>query len=301
MFFDDFKITHTKSPIISADDYYPFGLAIQQNSYQRESAVDQRYKYNSKELQPELGLNWHDYGARMYQADLGRFFNIDRFAEDYYDFTPYHYTLNNPIVFVDVNGDSTIVSDALETLRTAPTDIPQGFKQMGAFFVSDVLTPLGKSIGNVVSGAIDFFTPEEGKGGSQGGGITLTNKSGGASSTKQKSENPAPEVEGDLLLQVVGGAAAGKFSRGRTINDLSEGINRIPGIIDATNNTFGQEDGDNEEGATPKRDTVDISGGGSIHRDAKGGIKFGTRRAVVLPQNDTIIRRVSKEEILKNR
>lgn len=121
--------------------------------------MGQRYKYNGKELQPELGLNWHDYGARMYQADLGRFFNIDRFAEDYHDFTPYHYTLNNPIIFVDVNGDSTIVSDALETLRTAPTDIPQGFKQMGAFFVSDVLGPIGEALA-FIGEAIDKIVPD---------------------------------------------------------------------------------------------------------------------------------------------
>ncbi|MDN5217517.1 fibronectin type III domain-containing protein [Fulvivirgaceae bacterium BMA12] len=158
-FFDDLKITHTKSPIISADDYYPFGLAINQNSYQRESAVGQRYKYNGKELQPELGLNWHDYGARMYQADLGRFFNIDRFAEDYYDMTPYHYTLNNPIIFVDVNGDSTIVSQALETLRTAPADIIDGFKGLGAAFVSDIAKPIGKFL-TPIGEAIDKIVPD---------------------------------------------------------------------------------------------------------------------------------------------
>ena len=105
-FFDDLKITHTKSPIISADDYYPFGLQIAQNAYQRESAIDQRYKYNGKELQPELGLNWHDYGARMYDATIGRFMVTDRFSEKYFDFSPYQYAINNPIRLVDINGDS---------------------------------------------------------------------------------------------------------------------------------------------------------------------------------------------------
>lgn len=42
----------------------------------------------------------------MYQADLGRFFNHDRFAEKYYDYNPYQYALDNPIKYVDVNGDS---------------------------------------------------------------------------------------------------------------------------------------------------------------------------------------------------
>lgn len=45
---------------------------------------------------------------RMYQPELGRFFTQDRFAEKYLDNTPYHYALNNPVLFIDVNGDSTI-------------------------------------------------------------------------------------------------------------------------------------------------------------------------------------------------
>ncbi|MDN5217502.1 fibronectin type III domain-containing protein [Fulvivirgaceae bacterium BMA12] len=112
-FFDDFKITHTKSPIISADDYYPFGLAINQNSYQRESAVDQRYKYNGKELQPELGLNWTDYGARMYDAAIGRWHVIDPLAEASSDLTPYRYGFNNPLRFIDPDGTYESVSDLI--------------------------------------------------------------------------------------------------------------------------------------------------------------------------------------------
>ncbi len=101
-FFDDFKITHTKSPIISADDYYPFGLQIAQNAYQRETAVDQRYLYNGKERQPET--NWYDYGKRMYDPELGRWHVIDALAESLPSWTPYRYALDNPISYIDVGG-----------------------------------------------------------------------------------------------------------------------------------------------------------------------------------------------------
>jgi len=47
-----------------------------------------------------------DYGARMYDGALGRFFTQDRFAEKYLDFTPYQYGANNPVLYIDVNGDS---------------------------------------------------------------------------------------------------------------------------------------------------------------------------------------------------
>ena len=53
---------------------------------------------------------WYDYGARMYQPDLGRFFTQDRFAEKYYGLTPYQYTANNPVNYIDANGDSIIVN-----------------------------------------------------------------------------------------------------------------------------------------------------------------------------------------------
>jgi RHS repeat-associated protein len=63
------------------------------------------YLYNGKEFQSELGLDWYDYGARMYDAALGRFHTQDRFAEKYLDWTPYQYAGNNPILFIDVNGE----------------------------------------------------------------------------------------------------------------------------------------------------------------------------------------------------
>ncbi|WP_291276143.1 RHS repeat-associated core domain-containing protein, partial [Flavobacterium sp.] len=63
------------------------------------------YKYNGKELQEELGLNMYDYGARNYDPSIGRYFTIDNFSEAFYNNTPYQYTANDPVKFIDVNGD----------------------------------------------------------------------------------------------------------------------------------------------------------------------------------------------------
>src|SRR5690554_4024924 len=62
------------------------------------------YKFNGKEFQDELGLNWYDYGARNYDPALGRWNVIDPLAENYSSYTPYTYAINNPIFFVDPNG-----------------------------------------------------------------------------------------------------------------------------------------------------------------------------------------------------
>jgi RHS repeat-associated protein len=109
VFFDDFEVAHTKSPVVQQDDYYPFGLTF--NSSQREKNIFNRYQFNSKEKQNELNLNWSDYGARMYLPELGRWNGGDRMAEKYFPLSSYAFALNNPIILVDPNGmDVTAVA-----------------------------------------------------------------------------------------------------------------------------------------------------------------------------------------------
>jgi RHS repeat-associated protein len=107
VYFDDFKVTQTKSPVIASNDYYPFGLVAQ--SYQRENSVPNQYKYNGNELQDELSLGWYDYGARMYDPAIARWMAIDPLADKYYGISPYAYVANNPIKFIDPDGRKIII------------------------------------------------------------------------------------------------------------------------------------------------------------------------------------------------
>ena len=66
-----------------------------------------RYKYNGKELQDELGLNWYDYGARVYDSAVSRFWQIDPDAEKYNAQSSYVYADNNPVRYKDINGKGT--------------------------------------------------------------------------------------------------------------------------------------------------------------------------------------------------
>ena len=102
------RLSYAKNPttqvleIIEENNYYPFGL--KHKGYNDYTANSNKYKYNGKELQDELGLNMYDYGARNYDPALGRWMNIDPLAEKSRRFNPYTYALNNPVFFIDPDG-----------------------------------------------------------------------------------------------------------------------------------------------------------------------------------------------------
>ncbi len=109
VYFDDFKVEQFKTPVIHTADYYPFGLAF--NSYQRENTIKQDFLYNSKELCDEMNLGWLDYGARMYMPEIARWGAIDPLAEKYLDVSPYNYTVNNPLRFIDPDGRKIVENE----------------------------------------------------------------------------------------------------------------------------------------------------------------------------------------------
>ena len=102
VYFDDFRVTHSKSPVIQQNDYYPFGLTF--NSYRRENSLVNNYLNNGKELQKDLGLNWEDYGQRMYDPALGRWWVADPMASKMPAWSTYAFCFNNPLKFVDLDG-----------------------------------------------------------------------------------------------------------------------------------------------------------------------------------------------------
>jgi len=106
VYFDDVKAVLKKyvTTIIHADDYYPFGLRMSGNHYQYPDALEVEHLYNGKELQDEIGLDWYDYGARMYDMDIARWHAKEPNAETYYSHSPYVYALNNPLRNVDLDG-----------------------------------------------------------------------------------------------------------------------------------------------------------------------------------------------------
>lgn len=52
-----------------------------------------------------MGLGFYDYGARFYDPTIRRWHAVDPLAHEYYSWAPYNYTLNNPVLYVDPNGE----------------------------------------------------------------------------------------------------------------------------------------------------------------------------------------------------
>ena len=97
-------VVNDQGEVLEQNDYYPFGLRWEN----AESPItDNRYRYNGKEEQSFVSVPYIDYGARMYDPKYGiRWTGVDPLAEKYYSCSPYAFCMNNPILLIDINGES---------------------------------------------------------------------------------------------------------------------------------------------------------------------------------------------------
>ncbi|MBX3101887.1 MAG: hypothetical protein KF690_05215 [Bacteroidetes bacterium] len=86
--------------LVSAQDYYPFGMTIPGRVWQDSTY---RFGFAGKEKEAEIGGNTHDFGGRMYEGE--RWWSVDPKAAKYPGVSPYVYALNSPIMANDPNGE----------------------------------------------------------------------------------------------------------------------------------------------------------------------------------------------------
>jgi RHS repeat-associated protein len=96
------KVDFYFADVISAQDYWPFGSVIAERQFVASWAGEYRYGFNGKEDDAETG--WQDYGARIYNSNIGRWLSVDPLASNLPSFSPYVAFANNPIYYVDPDG-----------------------------------------------------------------------------------------------------------------------------------------------------------------------------------------------------
>jgi len=115
------------SPILETNSYYPFGLQQKGIGYtQVLASLHNKYTYNGKELQEDLGLDQYAYGARFYDAQIGRWDVADPLSEEGRRFSPSNYGADNPLRFIDPDGMQSVTFQGVDAV-----EVFKQWQQMG--------------------------------------------------------------------------------------------------------------------------------------------------------------------------
>jgi RHS repeat-associated protein len=112
IYFDNLKLTDERSPLLEETHYYPYGLtmagisskALSFGAPRNKRGFNSGNELESKEFSDGSGLDWYDAKNRMYDAQLGRFFQIDPLGDMSQNTSPYVFASNNPISINDPLG-----------------------------------------------------------------------------------------------------------------------------------------------------------------------------------------------------
>ena len=208
VWFDDVKIVKgnaSQTVIVEESNYYPFGL--QHKGYNNVvssngNSAAQKFGFGGKELTEELGLQWHDFSARNYDASLGRWMNLDPLAEQGRRWSPYNFAMNNPVYFQDPDGmwPNPFAGIGEGIARAVRSKINS---------VNKSISNAGKSIGNglkSVGNAIGSFFTAANRDSSQGGdGYNFVSKDG-TNKGQRKGDNSIKTINAD---DIIGSAKSG--------------------------------------------------------------------------------------------
>lgn len=150
--------------VLGFSNYSAFGLQLG-GSQLNSSNNSNRYLYNGKELDSNFGLDWYNYGARMYDPTIARFTGVDPISDQFAWVSTYNYAENEPIANIDLHGlqKHGMVDGSIITGPVAP----EVLNQIDEDIVTEQLVSRSEStefipgIGNV---EVISTNPEQGEG-----------------------------------------------------------------------------------------------------------------------------------------
>ncbi len=107
----------------------------------RSGGVGYRYGFNGKENDGETG--WQDYGLRLYDPEICRFFSVDPLMYDYPFYTPYQFAGNMPIAFIDLDGGEPATPPAMnQAQKTAPNSTSYTYTYVDPWSSNETTVPM---------------------------------------------------------------------------------------------------------------------------------------------------------------
>ncbi|GCC53435.1 hypothetical protein SanaruYs_36790 [Chryseotalea sanaruensis] len=271
VYFDDFKVTHTKSPVIQSDDYYPFGLTF--NSFSRENSTPNKFKFQSQEHIDDLDLGWDSFKWRNHMPDIGRFFNVDPIAEDYYYNSPYAFSENKVVAHREIEGlEAQPINNELQKIENLVMPTVNEFTQS----VNGVV----KTIGDGLKSLWNSISP-----GGTGGGFTLSSEDGGV---KGGSDQGVREGQGDGTLEV--GHLVTPDTRNAAVN-LVQGTEAETHVIQKATTIQNVTD------KTGKEVSLDVT---AVKDTVIEGKNFNLYEVTLPSGKDTIIQRTNNPQVKKD-
>jgi RHS repeat-associated protein len=104
------NLSYYRADVVSYSDYYPFGAPMTERTA-LVTPTDVRYGFNGKEVDSEINGNGnaYDFGARMYDARLGRWWSVDPLTSKYPNLSCYSFVGNMPLIAIDPDGKDIVV------------------------------------------------------------------------------------------------------------------------------------------------------------------------------------------------
>ena len=154
------------SEIIWEGHYYPFGMAMQ-GAWMDHPGSESQYQFNGIERLKAFNLNLDFTMNRILDPSIGRWYQIDPFANHLAAHSPYHSMMNNPLLYSDPNGDLPPLLFVGAAILGAGQNVYSNWDKI----VKNPWSAIGYGLTGAAGGAVSVVNPAAGRAIAAGGNI----------------------------------------------------------------------------------------------------------------------------------